>query len=168
LDGAAQGMKTPDDVRSFAVRLPIRWIVVTVALVAAALSALLIAKYATEVQGLATTVVGRLHGPKLPAGFASGNGRIEATEYDIATKRPGRIAAVAVREGDMVAADQVLASMDTRDLEADLHDAVRGGRKSFHIDTTYCGCTRHVHQLRPGRSIVLTPERPVFHARCVD
>jgi HlyD family secretion protein len=116
-------MKTPGDVRPFAVRLQTRWIVVTVALVAAALSALLVVKYATEVQGLATGVVGRFRGPKLPAGFASGNGRIEATEYDIATKRPGRIAAVAVREGDMVDAGQVLASMDTRDVEADLHEA---------------------------------------------
>src|SRR5690348_2137509 len=29
--------------------------------------------------------------PGLPAGFASSNGRIEATEVDIATKIPGRI-----------------------------------------------------------------------------
>jgi HlyD family secretion protein len=64
-----------------------------------------------------------LRGPALPAGFTSGNGRIEATEYDIATKRPGRIATVAVREGDMVEAGQVLGRMDTRDLEADLHEA---------------------------------------------
>ena len=29
--------------------------------------------------------------PLLPEGFASGNGRIEATETDIATKLPGRL-----------------------------------------------------------------------------
>ena len=62
-------------------------------------------------------------GPTLPAGFASGNGRIEATEYDIATKRAGRIASVSVLEGDMVDVGQTLARMDTRDLEADLREA---------------------------------------------
>ena len=28
--------------------------------------------------------------PRLPPGFASANGRVEATEYDVATKRAGR------------------------------------------------------------------------------
>jgi HlyD family secretion protein len=116
-------MKTPAGDRQLAVRPPNRWIVVAIAVFAAVLSTLIVVKYATEVQDLATSLAGRLRGPKLPGGFASGNGRIEATEYDIATKRPGRIATVAVREGDMVAADQVLARMDTRDLEADLHEA---------------------------------------------
>jgi HlyD family secretion protein len=45
-----------------------------------------------------------LHRPKLPPGFASGNGRVEATEYDIATKRAGRIVEVRVREGDIMLA----------------------------------------------------------------
>jgi HlyD family secretion protein len=62
-------------------------------------------------------------GPSLPPGFASGNGRIEATEYDIATKRASRIASVLVFEGDMVELGQTLARMDTRDLEADLREA---------------------------------------------
>lgn len=61
--------------------------------------------------------------PELPAGFASGNGRIEATEYDIASKRAGRIIEVLVREGDMVEVGQVLARIDTRDLEAQLREA---------------------------------------------
>jgi HlyD family secretion protein len=102
---------------------PGRWIVVGFALLAALVAALTVVKYATEIRALTTGVVGRLRGPGLPAGFATGHGRIEATEYDIATKRPGRIATVAVREGDMVEAGQVLARMDTRDLEADLHEA---------------------------------------------
>ena len=61
--------------------------------------------------------------PELPAGIASGNGRIEATEYDIATKRAGRVAEVLVREGDMVEAGQTLAGMDTENLEAQLREA---------------------------------------------
>jgi HlyD family secretion protein len=59
-----------------------------------------------------------LHQPRLPPGFASGNGRIEATEYDIATKRAGRVEEVRVREGDLVQAGQVLARMDIDELTA--------------------------------------------------
>jgi len=103
--------------------MPRRWIVVGVALLALALGMLAAVKYGAAVHRLATSVVARMRGHALPAGFASGNGRIEATEYDIATKRPGRIATVAVKEGDMVQPTQVLAAMDTRDLEADLQEA---------------------------------------------
>ncbi|MFW2371934.1 MAG: HlyD family secretion protein [Gammaproteobacteria bacterium] len=60
---------------------------------------------------------------EIPADFASGNGRIEATEYDIATKRSGRVVEVLVREGDMVDAGQMLARMDTEDLDAELREA---------------------------------------------
>ena len=56
----------------------------------------------------------------LPLGIVSGNGRIEADEIDIDTKFAGRIAEMFVDEGDMVKAEQVLARMDTRDLEASL------------------------------------------------
>jgi HlyD family secretion protein len=41
-----------------------------------------------------------LRGDNLPAGFASGNGRIEAVEIDIGTKTPGRIREILTREGD--------------------------------------------------------------------
>ncbi|NRP20654.1 Multidrug resistance protein MdtN [Ensifer adhaerens] len=54
----------------------------------------------------------------LPAGIASGNGRIEAVEIDISTKTPGRIREIMVDEGDFVTAGQVLAQMDTVQLEA--------------------------------------------------
>ncbi len=37
-------------------------------------------------------------------GFVNGNGRIEATEIDVATKLPGRIEDILVREGDFVSA----------------------------------------------------------------
>ncbi len=56
----------------------------------------------------------------LPAGIVSGNGRIEADEIDIDTKFAGRIAEMLADEGDMVKGGQVLARMDTRDLEASL------------------------------------------------
>lgn len=59
----------------------------------------------------------------LGEGFASGNGRIEATEVDVAAKLGGRIASIAVDEGDFVQAQQVVARMDTQVLEAQLAQA---------------------------------------------
>jgi HlyD family secretion protein len=56
----------------------------------------------------------------LPAGFASGNGRLESDEIDIDTKFAGRIAQLNADEGDLVKPGQVVAVMDTRDLEASL------------------------------------------------
>ncbi|OLF51229.1 HlyD family secretion protein [Pseudomonas chlororaphis] len=55
---------------------------------------------------------------RLPEGLNVGNGRLEATEVQIASKTPGRLAEVLVDEGDKVAKDQLLARMDTRTLEA--------------------------------------------------
>lgn len=65
---------------------------------------------------------------QLPATVVSGNGRIEATEYDIATKLAGRLLSVLAQEGDSVEAGQVLAMMDTDDLQARLHEAQAGLR----------------------------------------
>ncbi|MGX4640370.1 HlyD family secretion protein [Massilia sp. SYSU DXS3249] len=45
-------------------------------------------------------------------GLISGNGRIEATEIDIATQQAGRIAEILVDEGDLAQAGQVVARMD--------------------------------------------------------
>jgi HlyD family secretion protein len=56
----------------------------------------------------------------LPAGIASGNGRLEADEIDIDTKFAGRIAKLLADEGDLTKAGEVLALMDTQDLEASL------------------------------------------------
>jgi HlyD family secretion protein len=60
------------------------------------------------------------HRPLLLAGVAFGNGRTEADEIDIDTKRPGRIAEVVVDEVDVVKAGQLIARMDTQDQEATL------------------------------------------------
>ncbi|MBD3655046.1 MULTISPECIES: HlyD family secretion protein [Marinobacter] len=59
-------------------------------------------------------------GQSLPGHIASGNGRIEATEVDIATRIPGRLESFAAQEGDMVEAGQLLAVMDTDEVEARL------------------------------------------------
>lgn len=55
--------------------------------------------------------------------LAYGNGRLEATEADIATKVAGRLAEVLVREGDDLIANQVTAKLDAEDLAAQLSAA---------------------------------------------
>jgi len=70
----------------------------------------------------------------LGEGFASGNGRIEATEIDVATKSPGRVLEIFVDEGDFVHTGQVLARMDTDVLQAQLNQAraqVRQGENAI-------------------------------------
>jgi len=57
------------------------------------------------------------------AGFVSGNGRIEATEVDVATKLPGRVDDIMVAEGEFVAAGQPLAKMQVQSLEAQRDEA---------------------------------------------
>ena len=55
---------------------------------------------------------------QLPEGLSMGNGRLEATEVQIASKIPGRLAEVRVDEGDKVTRGQLLARIDTRTMEA--------------------------------------------------
>ena len=57
------------------------------------------------------------------AGFAYGNGRIEATEVDISTKAAGRVEKILVDEGDYVTEGQLLAVMQTSTLEAEREQA---------------------------------------------
>ncbi len=53
-----------------------------------------------------------------PEGFARGNGRIEADLVDVSTRLSGRVATIAVQEGDLVAPGDILAVMDTTELNA--------------------------------------------------
>jgi HlyD family secretion protein len=66
----------------------------------------------------------QLHPVGLGPGFASANGRIEATEIDVSTKLAGRILDVLADEGDFVTAGQVVAHMDTDTLTAQHREAV--------------------------------------------
>lgn len=75
-------------------------------------------------------------GDGLPAHIASGNGRIEAVEIDISTKIAGRVKEILVGEGDFVTAGQVLAHMDTDQLQASLRQAEAERRRAvIGIDT---------------------------------
>ena len=55
--------------------------------------------------------------------FSSGNGRLEATEINIAAKLAGKIEEVLVDEGDYVKAGQTLVQMQTNTLVAELEQA---------------------------------------------
>lgn len=64
-------------------------------------------------------VVGIKMKPSGPGdGFVSGNGRVEATEIDVATKLAGRVQSIVVDEGDFVQAGQTLAQMQVDVLDA--------------------------------------------------
>jgi HlyD family secretion protein len=60
----------------------------------------------------------------LGEGFVSGNGRIEATEIDVASKYPGRVVEISAQEGDFVQAGQVLAQMQIDVLTAQRNEAL--------------------------------------------
>ncbi len=62
-------------------------------------------------------------GSGLPAGIASGNGRIEAVEIDISAKSAGRLQDILVSEGSFVTAGEALAQMDTIQLTARKREA---------------------------------------------
>src|SRR4051812_724930 len=60
---------------------------------------------------------------KLPKGIASGNGRIESKEVDVAAKLPLRVKEVLVAEGDLVKPGQIVVRMDTVTIDAELAEA---------------------------------------------
>ena len=69
-------------------------------------------------------------------GFISGNGRIEATEVDVATKLPGRVQAILVDEGAFVKAGQPQARMDISSLQAQRDEAAaRQAQAKNGVDT---------------------------------
>lgn len=77
---------------------------------------------------------------ELPAGLATGNGRLEATEVDVASKIAGRLREVLPHEGDMVEAGAVVARLDADDLRAQVRAAeaqVEQARKA--VEQTQAG-----------------------------
>ncbi|WP_295446809.1 HlyD family efflux transporter periplasmic adaptor subunit [uncultured Thiodictyon sp.] len=63
-------------------------------------------------------------------GFVSGNGRIEATEIDVATKLAGRVQDIMVNEGDFVSIGQPLAQMQVEVLDAQRDEALAQSRQA--------------------------------------
>lgn len=59
-------------------------------------------------------------------GIASGNGRIETIQVNITAKYGGRVVDIYVQEGDMAKKGQLLAKLDTKELDAHLKVALAG------------------------------------------
>ena len=84
---------------------------------------LIIVVVAIVVLGLGYYIFKQANRNDLGDGFVGGNGRIEATEIDIAAKIPARVEEILVREGDFVKQGQLLAIMQTDVLQAQLDEA---------------------------------------------
>lgn len=98
---------------------------------------------------------GKYSGGGLPAGIASGNGRIEAVEIDVATKTAGRIKDILVNEGDFVEAGQVLARMDTDQLEAQRRQAeAQLKRARIGVDTAHSLVTQREAERTAAAAVV--------------
>jgi HlyD family secretion protein len=83
------------------------------------------------IAALAGIYAWRAFRPKNEA-FANGNGRIEATEIDVATKLAGRVDKIMIAEGDFVTAGQVLAQMQVDTLEAQRDEAKAQYQRALH------------------------------------
>jgi HlyD family secretion protein len=59
----------------------------------------------------------------LPEGLIQANGRIEGDHYTVASKVPGKVVEILVREGDSVKKDQVLARLDDAQVRAKVNQA---------------------------------------------
>ncbi|KWZ48451.1 hemolysin D [Burkholderia savannae] len=81
--------------------------------------------------------------------FANGNGRIEATEIDVATKLPGRIDEILVDEGDFVKAGQPLASMQIQVLRAQYDEATAQRQRALN---TAAGVESQVAQRKSDKA----------------
>jgi HlyD family secretion protein len=90
----------------------------------------------------------------LPPGFASGNGRIEATQVDVATKAAGRVVDVLAEEGDFVQAGQVVAHMDVEETAAALRTAEAQAAQATQSRDT----ATHVVEQRKGELDLATKE----------
>lgn len=87
-------------------------------------------------------------------GLVSGNGRIEATEIDIATKLAGRIADITVSEGEFVKVGQPLAIM-----QLDTLNALRDEAAAMHNET--------IHAISAAQAQIALRESDVAAAQAV-
>jgi len=95
----------------------------------------------------------------LGEGFASGNGRIEAVELDIAAKAPGRISEMYAEEGDVVVAGQVVARMDTDVLRAQMRQVqAEESQARSATNTTMAMVAQHESEQSAETAIVVQRE----------
>ena len=102
----------------------------------------------------------------LPDGFASSNGRIEATEIDVAAKIAGRVREILVDEGDFVTAGQVLARIDTSVLEAQRLEAeAQLARTKIAVETARSVVTQREAERAAAEAVVAQREAESEAAR---
>lgn len=100
--------------------------------------------------------------PALPPYVAVTNGRIEAEQFDIASKMAGRVVEVAVEEGQMVQAGAVVARLDDSTLQAQLRAAeaqvlaARQAIASAEAERLRAASTRQLAQAELARTQELT------------
>lgn len=102
----------------------------------------------------------------LPDGIAASNGRVEAVEIDLASKIPGRVADILVKEGDFIKTGQVLARMDSHVLEARLREAQADLQKAeIGITTSQSRIIQRKAEKVAAQSIVTQREAELSVAR---
>ena len=108
----------------------------------------------------------RWHAPVPGEAFAQGNGRIEATEIDVATKLPGRLQDVLVREGDFVQAGQPLARLQVQSLEAQYAEAqARLRQAESTVDSAQAQIAVRESDRRAAQAVVAQREAELDAAR---
>jgi HlyD family secretion protein len=76
-----------------------------------------------QAKGPVRNFITRLLGESLPEGIVKTNGRIEATQVDVAAKYPGRLTDISVEEGSEVKSGQVVGRVSSPEYEAQLRAA---------------------------------------------
>jgi HlyD family secretion protein len=78
---------------------------------------------AQKLRQKARSLLDRVLGKDMPDGIVKTNGRIEATQVDVAAKYPGRLVDIRVEEGSEVKAGQVVGRVSSPEYEAQLRAA---------------------------------------------
>ena len=78
---------------------------------------------AAQAQSKVRSLLDRLRGKTMPEGIVKTNGRIEATQVDVAAKYPGRLVDISVEEGSEVKEGQVVGRISSPEVEAQLRAA---------------------------------------------
>ena len=78
---------------------------------------------AAQAKSRVRNLLDRLLGESMPEGIVKTNGRIEATQVDVAAKYPGRLTDITVEEGSEVKAGQVVGRISSPEYEAQLRAA---------------------------------------------
>jgi HlyD family secretion protein len=78
---------------------------------------------AANAQSKVRNMLNRVLGKSMPDGIVKTNGRLEATQVDVAAKYPGRLIDITAEEGSEVTAGQVLGRVSSPEYEAQLRAA---------------------------------------------